>query len=68
VTPVGPHAPASGAPYRLPDGRRIAVEAAAVRPARLRPDGVLLTVQPKWSLPPAALVEADPGFWGARSR
>ena len=65
VTPAGPRTAGSGAVYALPDGRRIALEASAVRPRRLRPGGVLLTVQPKWSLPPPVLADADPAFWKA---
>jgi len=62
VTPGG----RSGALYDLPDGRRISVEALAARPARVATDATLLVVQPKWSLPPEALVSADPRFWTAR--
>jgi hypothetical protein len=68
VTFLGPGAPAAGAAYDLPDGRRIAIEPSAVRPARLRPDSMLLAIQPRWSLPPPAFASADPGFWTARRR
>jgi hypothetical protein len=66
VTPVGRPSAAAVALYELPDGRRFAVEASAARPSRLKPDSRLLAIQPRWSLPPPALVGADPAFWGSR--
>lgn len=66
VTPVGPRSATERPLYDLPDGRAIAVEPSAVRPPRLAPDSVLLAIQPRWSLPPDALVSADPGFWAGR--
>jgi hypothetical protein len=65
VTFAGPLARMAGAPYDLPDGRRIVLAPSAVRPSRLGPDSVLLAIRPKWSLPPEAFARADPDFWGA---
>jgi hypothetical protein len=66
ATPVSRQAVTDGALYDLPDGRRIAVEPFSERPRRLRPDSLLLAIQPRWSLPPRALAGADPAFWGTR--
>jgi hypothetical protein len=63
VKPVDHRSPTSGALYDLPDGQRIEV-AAHARPASPAPGGVLLALQPKWSLPPAVVPGADPIFWG----
>lgn len=57
-----------GALYDLPDGQRIALAASHARPPRPPPGGVLLAIHPEWSLPPQALVSADPAFWEARPR
>lgn len=62
VTPVNRHA-RTGAFYEFPDGERITV-AGRAELARPAPGGVVLAMQPKWSLPPPALVRADPAFWG----
>jgi hypothetical protein len=64
VAPAGRRSAAIGALYDLPDGRRIAIEPSTARPSRLKPDILLLAIQPRWSLPPPVLVAADPAFWG----
>jgi hypothetical protein len=66
ATPVSRQAVTDSALYDLPDGRRIAIEPSSARPRRLRPDSLLLVIQPRWSLPPRSLSGADPAFWGTR--
>ena len=68
VTPVSRPAGAEGALYELPDGRRVEIETSPTRPSRLRPDSLLLAIQPRWSLPPPAIAGADPAFWATRQR
>jgi hypothetical protein len=68
LTPAGQSPRGGGALYELPDGRRVALASSSTRPPRRTPDSVLLAIHPEWSLPPEALVRADPGFWGARRR
>jgi hypothetical protein len=63
VTPASRQSVTRAALYDLPDGRRIAVEPSAARPSRLKPDSLLLAIQPRWSLPPPAYAGADPTFW-----
>jgi hypothetical protein len=67
VTPAAPRGQTDGAVYDLPDGGRVLIAPWRDRPRRLGRETVLLTVLPDWSLPPPALVEADPQFWGRRS-
>ena len=68
MTQVLPPKRADGALYDLPDGRRIALTPSQKRPTRLQRGTVLLAIRPEWSLPPQALVEADPEFWGQRPK
>jgi hypothetical protein len=68
MTRVVPRQPADGPLYDLPDGRRIALAPSHGRPSRLARGSVVLAVQPEWSLPPSAFVEADPDFWGPRPK
>jgi hypothetical protein len=65
-TPVALGPGTSGALYDLPDGRRLMIAPSHERPSRLGRGSVLLAVQPGWSLPPPALADADPSFWGRR--
>ena len=60
--------PDHAAVFVAPDGRRIAFRplrsrADADRMVAAESDAIALAVQPRWSLPAAEWVEADPTFW-----
>jgi hypothetical protein len=62
--------PDQAAVFIAPDGQRIAFRplrsrADADRMVAAESDGIALAVQPRWSLPAAEWVEADPTFWNA---
>ena len=58
-----------GAVFEAPDGQRFLIASARTRAdaedlaARLRPGAMILAVQPQWSYPAVAWVEADRLFW-----
>lgn len=60
-----------GAVFESPDGERFVIGSAnslAVAQkiaARFGPSAMILTVQPQWSFPAEAWIEADPDFWNS---
>ena len=59
----------AGAIFESSDGERFMIASANDRPAaediaaRSGPAAMILAVQPQWSVPARAWVDADPGFW-----
>lgn len=69
VTLTGDETASAGAVFESPDGERFVLSSAGNRAAaedlagRSGRGAIILAVQPQWSFPAEAWIDADPGFW-----
>jgi hypothetical protein len=71
ITVTSEDGPSVGTVFESPDGRRFVLASASSRAAaedivaRSGPGATILAVQPQWSFPEAAWIDADPDFWSS---